>query len=147
MALYNFQRRFVPAILGFRPDLKTHTIRAKRKQRTKPGEMLHLYTGLRQKGAQLLLRAKCTKVESIEITPVWHVLIDGVILSPDEKEQLAWHDGFTSFSAMMDFWEGRLPFSGDVIHWERPSEPTLAEQIRRLVASGFVFPSQEKGAQ
>lgn len=50
MGLYNFQKRFVPFILS---GAKTHTIRALRAHPDKPGDTLHLYTGLRQKGAKL----------------------------------------------------------------------------------------------
>lgn len=121
MALYNFQKRFAPKILT---GEKRHTIRAKRKRATKPGEMLHLYTGLRQKGAQLLMRTRCTKVQEIEIRPfdptrpaVAAIFIDGVQLSVDEMEQLARADGFNSLWQMSEFWEGRLPFRGDIIHW------------------------------
>ena len=53
MGLYNFQARFVPFILN---GAKTHTIRAIRTNPDKPGNTLHLYTGLRQKGARLLLQ-------------------------------------------------------------------------------------------
>jgi hypothetical protein len=70
MALYNFQKRFIPMILNGK---KRHTIRAKRKRPTKPGEVLHLYTGLRQKGAQLLMRVPCTRVEEIVIDSACHI--------------------------------------------------------------------------
>jgi hypothetical protein len=124
MALYNFQKRFAPKILS---GEKRHTIRATRKRATKPGEMLHLYTGLRQKGARLLMRVKCTRVQEIEIklglvpayTQVW---IDGVQLSADEFELLAQCDGFSSQWEMLRFWDGRLPFRGQIIHWKFPPE-------------------------
>lgn len=136
MALYNFQRRFVPMILG---GEKRHTIRAKRARATKPGEMLHLYTGLRQKGAKLLMRVRCTRVQDIEIEPglvpaYTRVWIDGAQLSPDEFEQLARCDGFASRWEMLDFWEGRLPFAGDIIHWSfegKISGTTMEEEYRR----------------
>ena len=108
MGLYNFKSQFVPFILD---GSKTHTIRAPRKNLAKPGETLHLYTGLRQPGAELLMRAPCIRVESIVI---W---VDGAVfigpvgpmnpyllhnpsraslvrLDDHERDLLAWRDGF-----------------------------------------------------
>jgi hypothetical protein len=123
MGLYNFQSRFVPKVLS---GEKTHTIRAIRANPDKPGSTLHLYTGLRHKGAKLLMRAECMKVEVIEIDACGHecncdpfVAIDGVELSGSEREGLAQRDGFSSFDEMLDFWAGRLPFKGHVVHWRK----------------------------
>jgi len=125
MGLYNFQSRFVPMILA---GAKTHTIRAVRKNPDKPGNVLHLFTGLRRKGARLLMRTLCTKVEEIEIDACGHecncdpfVSIDGVELGESEREALARRDGFDSFNEMLDFWAGRLPFRGHIIHWRTES--------------------------
>ncbi len=118
MGLYNFQARFVTPILL---RTKKHTIRAKRKYPDKPGNILHLYTGLRTKKAMLLRRVTCLKVEEIKIWQsdpnVFEISIDGQILSRDEGEQLARADGFDDFVSMMCFWDGHLPFEGHIIHW------------------------------
>lgn len=121
MGLYNFQKRFVPFILDGR---KTHTIRAMRANPDKPGNTLHLYSGLRQKGARLLMRVPCVKVEEITIDACGHecncdgsIVIDGVELNASECEALARRDGFENFDSMLDFWAGRLPFRGQIIHW------------------------------
>lgn len=123
MGLYGFQKRFVPFILS---GEKTHTIRAHRAHPDKPGNTLHLYTGLRQKGARLLMRVPCVKVQEITIDACGHqcncdgfVEIDDVELGESEREALAKRDGFESFDAMLDFWAGRLPFHGHIIHWRR----------------------------
>jgi uncharacterized protein YqfB (UPF0267 family) len=116
MGLYNFQTRFVPKILA---GEKTHTIRAVRANPDKPGNTLHLYTGLRHKGARFLMRVQCSKVETIEIDACGHVAIDDVELGESEREALAMRDGFTSFDEMLKFWAGRLPFRGHVIHWRK----------------------------
>jgi hypothetical protein len=60
------------------------------------------------------------KVEDILITPHFEVLIDGNPLDNSEREGLARRDGFENFSDMAAFWKGRVPFSGDVIHWRTP---------------------------
>jgi hypothetical protein len=127
MALLNFHRRFVSRI---KDGSKTHTIRGKRKRPIKAGETLHLYTGLRHKGAELIMRAPCARVEDIKmvsdeshIAERVHVFIEGVELDRDEKEAFARRDGFDSFCQMiMDWWNGLLPFNGDVIHWKNPGE-------------------------
>ena len=115
MGLYNFQKQFVPAILEGR---KRHTIRAERAHPDEPGDTMHLYTGLRQKGAQLIGRPKCAKVQIIEINSNGHITIDGERLLIDEMEALAKADGFDGYARMMEFWTGRLPFKGNIFHWE-----------------------------
>jgi hypothetical protein len=122
MGLYNFKKRFAPFV---RNGTKRHTIRAKRRYPDKPGNPVHLYCGLRTKHTELLGRSTCVKVEDIRVTIDRQVYIDGVLLFDDEKNQLAFRDGFRSrgraraFEEMMEFWEGRLPFTGDIIHWKK----------------------------
>ena len=124
MGLYNFKARFAPRILD---GSKTHTIRPLRVHEDRPGNILHLYTGLRTKSTQLLMRVPCVKVESIEIDACGHecmcdatITIEGVQLSPSECDQFAQRDGFDSFEHMMEFWSGRVPFRGHIIHWRFP---------------------------
>jgi|SRR5579864_6215521 len=114
MGIYNFQSRFVPKIVA---GEKTHTIRAIRVHPDKPGNTLSLYTGLRHKGAKLLMRVPCTAVQNILITPGGMVRIDGIYLEDDEREALSRRDGFSNFQEMLAFWNGRLPFRGHIIHW------------------------------
>lgn len=121
MGLYNFKERFVPRILD---GSKTHTIRPERARADKPGNMLHLYTGLRHKGARLLMRVPCVAIETIEIDSCGHecncdpmIWIDGIELSESEREAFAIRDGFDSFHDFMEFWAGRLPFKGQIVHW------------------------------
>ncbi len=127
MGLYNFEPRFVEKILA---GLKTHTIRGIRAHPDKPGNVLHLYTGLRHKGARLLMRVPCVKIEEIEIEQhperfldddpdLFTVKIDDVILDRSECEALALRDGFDNFADMMAFWNGRLPFRGHIVHWKK----------------------------
>ena len=138
MGLYNFQRRFVAPILA---GDKTHTIRAPREYMDYPGATMHLYTGLRQKGAKLIFRAPCVQVDTILIyhRAIW--LSEGVPLhglsksgwaalwgheeakgftrlDPTETDRLAQRDGFFDFLDMETFWMGRLPFYGGIWHWD-----------------------------
>jgi hypothetical protein len=48
------------------------------------------------------------------------VAIGGVELDPSEREALARRDGFPDFATMLEFWAGRLPFKGHIIHWRKP---------------------------
>jgi hypothetical protein len=134
MGLYNFQKRFVPMI---EDGSKCHTIRACRRCPDKPGDTLHLYTGLRQPGARLLFRAPCVRIENIRIDRA-RVWINDNELSLDEKDILAWHDGFRydgtmmeicdppvakstgCFNLMLQFWVEKhrtTEFIGHIIHW------------------------------
>jgi hypothetical protein len=134
MGLYNFQEKFVPFI---RDGTKTHTIRALRAHPDVPGNTMHLYTGLRHPGAELLGRFPCVRVEEIRITEYHRVFINAVELDRDEKDLLAWRDGFRMDGTvwaltvpklpahvgcfgtlMVPFWDGRLPFVGNVYHWK-----------------------------
>lgn len=124
MGIYNFQQRFVSMIMAGR---KTHTIRGHRVHPDKPGNTLHLYTGLRRPGAALLVRVSCIAVEEIEITITPGngrvVRINGVALDRTESDALAKRDGFKDFSDMMAFWDGRLPFKGQIVHWKFMGKP------------------------
>lgn len=119
--LYDFKERFVALLLC---GEKTHTIRAERRYPAKPGDTLHLYSGLRTPKAKLLMRVTCVRVESIVILGgrVPRVNIDDHLLDTDEEEQLARRDGFSGFQEMVKFWTeptNRLPFKGHIIHWRR----------------------------
>jgi hypothetical protein len=126
MGLYNFQKRFVMPILN---HTKCHTIRATRRHPDKVGNIAHLYTGLRVKNAAKLLgRFPIVKIEPIEISECpchcqkVNVTISNETLSHDEREKLARLDGFKDFTEMKAFWKGRLPFKGQIVHWN-PSKP------------------------
>lgn len=121
--LLGFKKRFAPLV---EEGSKTHTIRARRKVSPRKGEICHCYTGLRQKGARLLGRFECVKVQSIYISGLGHVRIDDVMLDRTERNALAWVDGFRSsgkdgaFLEMFEYWtelNHSLPFDGDLIHW------------------------------
>lgn len=141
MGLYNFQPQFVPYV---EDGSKTHTIRAERKHADTMGKHLYLYTGLRHKGARLLMRTVCVRTDFIRITEDHRVFIGASVgfdsfpapygegqraggfveLDEAEKNVLAWRDGFRddgrdgAFKSMMRFWEGGLPFEGEIIHWK-----------------------------
>lgn len=125
--ILGFKDRFVPYV---EEGSKTHTIRAG--ERWAAGMRADLFARPRQKGMRLLFRAPVTRVEVIEIREldkyerIW-MAIEGVPLASWECENLAWRDGFRldverptrgCFELMMRFWDGRLPFKGQIIHWD-----------------------------
>ena len=126
MGLYSFDKRFVPKVIS---GEKTHTIRAVRKYPDKPGSTLTLVYGSRY-ASTLIFRAECVKVETIEIEDLPAIFLDaagpviriaGEALQSDEVEALARRDGFKDFAEMMDYWDGKLPFTGHIIHWKYPN--------------------------
>ncbi len=139
--LLNFKKQFQPLILD---GSKTHSIRGERKdqKRPEPGETLHLYTGLRQRGAEFILRAPCLRTESVNISRrgyLEYISIARIELSFGEADTLAWRDGFRphgklvrgSFEEMMKFWKGRLPFRGWITYWDY----SKADFVRRKTQS------------
>lgn len=121
MPAYSFKAQFCEPVETGR---KTHTIRAKRAARPAPGQRFVGYYGMRTKQCRKLLESTITRVQDIAIwetpTGFCFVAIDGEVLANDEKEELAVRDGFKDFADMMTFWDGRRPFSGDIIHWRFP---------------------------
>lgn len=70
MGLYNFKDRFEAYV---RDGSKTHTIRAERRHSDRPGKPMHLYCGLRHKGARKLLPTQiCRRVDFIRIEEDGH---------------------------------------------------------------------------
>ncbi len=141
MPALNFKKQFRPHIKSGR---KNHTIRAKRKRPIKPGDKLYLYTGMRTKACRKIMEAVCVKVEEIQIcrnrAPLGtsaleccRIFIEGVALSNDESEALAYADGFYSFTDMMNFWGGRLPFTGDIIYWIKKGAVNTGLTARRRI--------------
>jgi hypothetical protein len=159
--MFGFKRQFEPFVLD---GSKTHTIRAKRKRPPRPGDRLDLYGDPRQKTMHLLGRHPCTKIDDVRIelhVPyeilrepihllkhfaeypwIFRVWINGSELDRDERNALAWADGFRGsgrqpFAEMCDFWiknygksKKPLRFSGDMIHWN----PTVSMPVRTRAA-------------
>lgn len=135
--LLGFQPRFHAMI---RDGSKTHSIRAKRAGRRdwRVGDRVDCYGDARRKTMFLIARFECTRVEDFEITAAGRVLIDGAELSHDEKDQLAWRDGFRydhleikrelarvcCFELMLRFWDihnglqKKKRWRGQIIHWK-----------------------------
>ena len=125
-------------ILAFRPgDRVTHSRGAGRGGVIEaPSHVItgcHCYVDPLQKSMRLLGRFPCVRVDEIFIdsrvlnpdATKFDIRLNGVPLDWDEKNQLAWRDGFRPETGreyalihMMEFWKGRLPFVGHLIHWD-----------------------------
>jgi len=132
MPLLNFKPQFVEPIRATR---KRHTIRGDRKIPIKVGDKLYLYCGARTKRCFRILPNPviCTKVQRITILEDRslrrYIAIEGIRLDKDEREALARADGFDDFTTMMRFWDGRLPFEGQIIHWKTPTSTISTESM------------------
>lgn len=119
----NFRAEFAPAVES---GAKLHTVRARRVDGRDPlpGDMLHLYTGLRAKGARLLRREACEYTHEIAIQPsagnVHHILLGGHPMTQRDIDLLARMDGFPDAAAFVRFFAETygLPFTGLLIGWE-----------------------------
>ena len=150
MGLYNFSPEFVPFILD---GTKVQTIRQTRKHPDKPGNFMHLYTGLRTKASRLLLRARCAHVGWIDVHPDG-IYLDGLWLTADACNKIAWHDGFRSgrragaFARMRLFIESKGiqdeegVLRGKIYFWDWPG---LIKDARNCAPS--VQPGKRKSRQ
>ncbi len=109
--MLNFQKRFAPDV---KSGVKRQTIRKRRKNPIKPGDMLYLYTGARTKACEKLGEVKCKSVFPIEMRKCG---INGYF--PERTEVIAKGDGFKGWAEMRDWFEEvhGLPFDGDLILW------------------------------
>ena len=136
--LFSFKHRFVPLLLD---GSKTHTIRALRKDGkvAKVGETAHCFMNARQKSMTLLGRWTVARVEEFEVYTrgdgTLAPMVDGEVLSLDEKNALAYRDGFRSedpFLEMTRYWLSDLRVQGKIIgicvtKKCKPLEPKVVE--------------------
>jgi hypothetical protein len=122
MVAYSFKERFVAPILA---GAKRQTIRAERKRHARPGEVLHLYTGMRTKHCRLIGSAVCADVRSITLLFDLNPEYEGILLPgfgfPGGLDGFAASDGFASWEYLKAFWQQNHPgideFTGVLITW------------------------------
>lgn len=121
MPALNFQSQFAEAV---ERGEKRQTIRAPRKdgRDPKPGETLHLYTGMRTKACRKLCERRCTSVTPVVIDYNSVQLNGGTYLLTAARENFARADGFADWTAMRQWFERThgLPFFGFAISWDAP---------------------------
>lgn len=120
MPAYNFQKQFAPMILD---GSKHHTVRPRRKNPTKAGDRLVLYTGMRTKKCEKIFETKCTATVPIQIYPeIGQIVLDGRQLTAQEVVMFAGRDGFPDVYKFFEFFK-RYPFhilcnDLEVIYWK-----------------------------
>ena len=116
MAAFNFKARFADLV---EQGVKPSTIRAMRKRLPKPGELLHLFTGMRTKSCRKLMLVPCLDVQMIVIMsaalrlgPRW--------LLYEQRHLIARMDGFKDFQELRDWFREThgLPFKGFWTLWD-----------------------------
>lgn len=101
---------------------KLHTIREDKKNRWKPGMNIHFVIHNRtKKRFQFAPTIKVVSIQKIEIFNPTEYLNDMIIkvdsreLSMEEKQQLAWNDGFECLAEFQMYFN--KDFTGKIIHW------------------------------
>ena len=119
MPAYNFQRQFVDKV---RSGVKEQTIRRRRKNPTKAGDLLYLYTGMRTKQCELIGKYLCVGVRRVQINmrppQVW---VNGLRLADEYLAKFVTWDGFDNAEEFFKFFE-RYPREVlenelEVIYW------------------------------
>lgn len=118
MPAYNFKEQFAYAVEYAR---KNQTVRKKRKRRTKVGETLYLFTGMRTPHCRRLRRAICLDVKDTEIHSAAIKLADRFMtIGSSEADRFARADGFSNSAEMIGWFRKThgLPFNdGVTIYW------------------------------
>jgi hypothetical protein len=112
---FNFSERFAGLVAQ---GVKRQTIRGKRKNRPRVGQVAYCFAGMRTR--------KCRRLGAWPIVAVRDVgilecggLVDGLALGYGGLEALARADGFVSWKEMQNWFRGMygLPFCGDLVVW------------------------------
>ncbi len=133
MPAYNFKKEFAHAV---ETGQKMQTIRPERRRPTKPGERLKLYTGMRTKNCRLLVDTICKNVRPVEIHST-HIVVGGLVLSSEERIELAANDGFDSLELFYDFFRNiygltkQSPLENmELIEWHEHFSENQIKEIR-----------------
>lgn len=127
MVSFTFKAEFIPLIHS---GDKFQTIR--RSMRCKPGETMHLFTGLRTKDCQRIGEAICQEVFPVMFREnSFHTGFNHKVSqmdNPDELLAFAKADGFSSWEDCHQFFRNHyeFPFTGFVHRWD-PSTFKKAE--------------------
>jgi len=127
MVAYSFQPRFVDSI---RASAKRQTMRNRRRRHARPGETVHLYTGLRSNRCRLIGTATCTRVAAVALDFDKNEIVVGAshIDMAEALDRFARADGFAHWDDLRgwfaDTHDAVAKWSGVLIEWSdfRPAE-------------------------
>jgi hypothetical protein len=115
---FNFQARFVPLIES---GQKGSTIRAYRSDGKvcRPGEVMHLFTGMRTKQCRKIGDRVCLNARPIVIHADGTVWVDVLFLTRRLLNKVAITDGFANADDMLAWFRQnhKLPFMGHLYTW------------------------------
>jgi len=96
--------------------IKLHTIRGDESDRWKEGRKIHFSTGARTSNYNCFMEGECTGIQKIEIKDrrIW---VDDELLLIDEREYLAYNDGFDDIEDFWAWFDQYSPFVGKIIQW------------------------------
>jgi hypothetical protein len=120
MPAISFKKQFAGMILD---GSKRHTVRVRRKRNPiYAGYTLFLYTGMRTKDCQRLMKTECAAVVPIAIFPdALRIVMNGKRLTLDEVVNFSIRDGFTNPGEFFDFFRQYPPqvreHELEVIYW------------------------------
>jgi hypothetical protein len=96
-----------------------------KKNRWKPGKLIHLATGVRTKKYNCFKKDDCKSTQSIEViwyeiveegeSPLFEVKVEGRVLNLAECIGLALNDGFETLSDFLEWFN--TDYTGKIIHW------------------------------
>lgn len=97
----NFKTRFAPDV---KAGKKRQTIRLRGKRQAHPGDVLHLFTGMRTKQCERLGDAPCLMVVDIDIDTRAHLTyIEEKVASMSIVNEIARRDGFDGQAGFYSF--------------------------------------------
>ncbi len=126
MPAFNFQAMFADAVAN---GSKRQTIRAKRKNRPRVGQMAHCYSGMRTRNCRRLGEWKIVSVMHVRIDDAG-VLLDGAAVRAVELDTFARADGFENWERMLNWFRNAhgLPFHGDLVMWKIGVKTKLCDE-------------------
>lgn len=120
MPAFNFHESFASAVES---EAKTQTIRSKRKQRPRVGQMAYCFAGMRTRKCRRLWAWPIRAVADVRIDEAG-VILNGAALRAEDLDAFARADGFGHWEGMLNWFRSThgLPFHGDLISWRNASE-------------------------
>jgi len=135
MPAFNFQPWKAPLV---ERGESVQTIRAKRKNRPRIGQIAHCFVGMRHPGCRCLGRFTIRRVLDVRILGKSQILLNGGPLPERELDAFARLDGFEDWATMAEWFAKThgLNFHGDLIIWDYNDNHEPHESTERIADMG-----------